>query len=108
MKMPSPKRDDKCREVFAMLSDYLNMELPPETCRELEAHLDSCELCQELTASFRGTMELCRGYRPSELSESLARDVREQILNSYLKVLEARRIAEEQDPPATHAANSKS
>ncbi len=37
--------DRRCRHIFAMLSDYLNAELPVKHCRDLERHLKSCEPC---------------------------------------------------------------
>lgn len=30
--MELPERTEKCKEIFALLSDYLNLELPPDAC----------------------------------------------------------------------------
>jgi hypothetical protein len=37
--MESDDRTEKCKEVFSLLSEYLNLELPPEACQEIETHL---------------------------------------------------------------------
>jgi hypothetical protein len=37
------ERADKCREVFSMLSEYLNLELPPDAWLALPAQPDLCD-----------------------------------------------------------------
>ena len=56
------KHEGNCQEVFALLSDYLNLELPPEACAEVEHHLAGCEPCVEFAESLRKTVDLCRQY----------------------------------------------
>ena len=81
---------DKCKEVFALLSDYLNLELPPDACTEIESHLAGCPPCIEFAESLRRTVELCRHYRPPE---PIGTQAREQLLDAYQKMLAARRTA---------------
>lgn len=81
---------DKCREVFALLSDYLNLELPPEACAEIESHIAGCAPCIEFADSLRKTVELCRQYRPTEMPEAIGQQAREQLLDAYRKTLAAR------------------
>ncbi|HUD98644.1 MAG TPA: zf-HC2 domain-containing protein [Bryobacteraceae bacterium] len=42
---------EECQRIFAALSEYLDLELPPEACRELEAHLAGCAPCIEFAES---------------------------------------------------------
>ena len=88
--MAQHQHTEKCRELFAMLSDYLNLELPPEACEEIEAHLAGCSPCVEFAESLRRTVELCRGYRPDEMPEPVSDDAREQLLAAWKKMLAAR------------------
>ena len=88
--MASHVHDEKCNEVFALLSDYLNLELPPDACAQIETHLAGCAPCIEFTESLRKTVELCRQYRPAELPETIGRQAREQLLGAYQKALDAR------------------
>jgi len=74
---------ESCREVFALLSEYLNLELPPDACRSIEEHLAGCEPCIEFVESLRKTVELCRSYRPGELPAPLASDAREKLMAAY-------------------------
>jgi len=77
------QHDENCRKMFALLSEYLDLELPAETCREMQAHLDGCAPCAEFTESLRKTIEMCRAYRSQEMPGPLALDLRQQLLNSY-------------------------
>jgi len=85
------EHDQRCKEVFALLSDYLNLELPPESCKQIETHLAGCPPCVEFAESLRKTVELCRRYRPSELPATLGNQARAQLLEAYEKMLAARK-----------------
>ncbi len=84
------EHNEKCKEMFSLLSEYLNLELPPEACQEIEAHLTGCSPCIDFAESLRHTVELCRSYRPIELPEPLAGKARAQLLEAYQKMLTAR------------------
>jgi RNA polymerase sigma-70 factor, ECF subfamily len=79
-----------CREIFAKLSEYIEFELPPEACREMEQHLARCPPCIEFTQSLRRTVELCRQYRPAEFPAPLAREARDRLEAAYRDMLAAR------------------
>jgi anti-sigma factor RsiW len=81
---------EKCKEVFALLSDYLNLELPPDACAQIENHLAGCAPCVEFAESLRKTVELCHRYQPAELPEPLGAEAREQLIQAYQKMLAAR------------------
>lgn len=55
--------DRRCKHIFAMLSDYLDAELPVKDCRELERHLEGCKPCLAYLESLRKTVEACRRYQ---------------------------------------------
>jgi len=85
------ERKEKCREVFTMLSEYLSLELPPDACEEMEAHIAGCPPCVEFTESLRKTIELCRQYKPAELPEPLGTNARVELLEAYKKMLGERK-----------------
>ena len=91
--MNSHDRTEACKEVFAVLSDYLDLELPPETCEEIKDHLAGCPPCIEFAESLRATIKLCRHYRPKELPAPMERQARERLLEAYKKMLAARRTS---------------
>jgi len=82
--------DENCKKMFAQLSEYLDLELPPDTCREMEAHMAGCSPCTEFTQSLRKTVELCRRYGAQELPEPIAQNARQKLLDAYQKMLAAR------------------
>ena len=93
IEMEPDQRTEKCKEIFSLLSDYLNLELPPDACQEIEAHLAGCPPCIEFAESLRRTVELCRSYRPTELPEPIGKQAREQLLDAYQEMLRARQGA---------------
>jgi len=89
---------DNCREVFALLSQYLDRELPPDVCRDIENHLAACPPCIEFVDSLRATVHLSRNYRPEDLPRPMADGVRTQLLNAYRKCREAALPSDEPSP----------
>lgn len=89
--MEPHSHDERCRRVFALLSEYLDVELPPEACQEIEAHIAGCPPCVEFADSLRKTVSLCRRYEPSEPPAPLKEEARTQLLDAYNKMLAARR-----------------
>ena len=93
--MEPHRHNERCKEVFALLSDYLNLELPPDACREIEAHIAGCEPCIEFTESLRKTVDLCRQYRSAEFPTPLWRRGQVSIDG---------RVQEDAGGPGQHAA----
>jgi len=81
---------ERCREIFALLSQYLDLELPPEACRDIEQHMAGCPPCVEFAESLRKTVEICRGYKPGVMPEPLSRGAREELERAWRKARAAR------------------
>ena len=77
----------ECKEIFALLSQYLDLELPPDACEKIRAHIEGCAPCVAFAESLRKTVELCRRYRPRELAEPAAKQAREQLWEAYRRVV---------------------
>jgi len=80
----------ECRRIFALLSEYLDAELPGDTCEEITAHLQGCPPCVEFLESLRKTVELCRAIQAGEQPGPLSQAVRRQLRALYQKALAAR------------------
>jgi RNA polymerase sigma-70 factor (ECF subfamily) len=52
-----------CKQIFALLSEYLDGQLPVKNCRELERHLQGCRPCIAYLESLKTTVEACRRYQ---------------------------------------------
>ena len=55
--------DRCCKQIFAMLSDFLDGELPEENCRQLQRHLKGCRPCIAYLETLKTTVKACRSYR---------------------------------------------
>jgi predicted anti-sigma-YlaC factor YlaD len=84
------KQPENCQDVLALLSDYLNLELPPEACGEIEHHLAECSPCEEFAESLRKTVDLCRAFEPRTMPGPLSAQAREQLEQAWKKMLSAR------------------
>jgi anti-sigma factor (TIGR02949 family) len=76
----------KCEELLGSLSAYIDGDLAPALCQELEKHLEGCENCRVVLNTTKRTIELV--HSPVEKSE-LPEDVRERLfkrlnLDDYL------------------------
>jgi hypothetical protein len=88
----SPSEDSAdCRQVLEWLSDYLNLELPPDACRQIEHHLSGCHPCEEFAESLRKTVDLCRQFQPQEMPQPISQSARAELLEAYQKMLRARK-----------------
>lgn len=76
-----------CEELLGSLSSYIDGDLAPGLCQELEKHLEGCDDCRVVLNTTRRTIELV--HSPVEKSD-LPEDVRERLfkrlsLDDYLK-----------------------
>jgi anti-sigma factor (TIGR02949 family) len=75
-----------CEELLGSLSEYIDGELNPELCLELEKHLAGCDNCRVVLNTTRRTIDLV--HAPLEKLD-VPEDVRERLfkrlnLNDYL------------------------
>jgi len=71
--------DRRCKRVFAMLSDYLDAELPVKKCDDLERHLKGCKPCLAYLESLKNTVQACRRYKVRAIPPP-SKKVRESLL----------------------------
>ncbi len=83
----------ECKEVFAILSQYLDHELPDEVCAEIDAHISGCPPCVKFVESLKKSVDLCRDCKEIEKPGPLPEAARAQLFAAYQKALEARRQA---------------
>ena len=76
----------KCEELLVSLSAYIDGDLAPELCQELEKHLEGCDNCRVVLNTTRRTIDLV--HSPVEKMD-LPEGVRERLfkrlnLDDYL------------------------
>ena len=95
--------ENECARVFALLSEYLDHELPAVTCDELEQHLGDCPQCVQFVRSLRRSIELCRQYGGCRSLTQLNPNVMDGLRSAYAEMLSKRRRSQE-DPSGTRDA----
>ena len=79
-----------CARIFELLSEYLDHELPPATCQQLESHLHGCPECVEFVRSLKRSMELCRQLGSCRPPAPLAPEALAGLRDAYRKMLARR------------------
>ncbi len=82
-------RSDRCKRIFAGLSDYLDGQLDHFSCEEIEAHLNGCEPCKKFLRSLEETIKRCEESPADCPDEETAAWLRKQLLATYSRALAA-------------------
>lgn len=61
----------KCGDFIGDLGDYLDGEVAPELCEEIEKHIGQCENCRIMVDTLKQTVSLCREGRREQLPPKL-------------------------------------
>lgn len=78
----------KCAEYLQDLNDYLDGQLDPTLCAEIEKHVGECPNCKLMIDSLKMTVKLCRESGqceelPAEFSERLNQALRERWAKKF-------------------------
>jgi RNA polymerase sigma-70 factor (ECF subfamily) len=84
-------KPSECKDIFAILSQYLDRELPEEICHDIDAHIAGCPPCVQFVESLRKTVGLCRSFQSSEAPGPLPDTARDELLAAYHRMVAARR-----------------
>ncbi len=57
-------RPQRCRRLFAALSDYMDGIVDDAVCQEMDLHLHDCEPCQAFLSSLKQAVQQCRSFAP--------------------------------------------
>ncbi len=60
-----------CRELAAHLSEFLDQELDPELCAQIQAHLEACGRCRVVVNTLRKTIQIYQQIEVQPLPEAL-------------------------------------
>jgi len=86
--------DSDCAGVFALLSEYLDQDLSPATCRELEEHLHGCPECIQFVESLKRSIELCHNYGDCLTVRDVDPEKMADLRRAYREMLARRRGSE--------------
>lgn len=75
-----------CSSIFALLSEYLDRDLPVADCEELEQHIQSCEPCVAFVDSLKKSVALGKSYAPDTEVPPLSPETKRLLLDAYKKI----------------------
>ena len=81
-------RSQRCRRLFAALSDYMDGVIDDAVCEEMDLHLNDCRPCQAFLSSLKNAVEQCRSYAPRYDSKR-ADQLRRELLPKYQQAVAA-------------------
>lgn len=84
------QHDERCKELFAMLSEYVDGELPAETCAEIERHFAGCPPCVEFIANFKKSIRLTQSWGATGESVCISPEKRAELENAWRRALQRR------------------
>ncbi|MEZ5358043.1 MAG: zf-HC2 domain-containing protein [Candidatus Zixiibacteriota bacterium] len=71
-----------CHDMLGKMSDYIDGELDPELCAELEKHIDGCNNCRLMVDTMKMTVKLCKDGScedlPQEIQEKFQKKLAER------------------------------
>jgi anti-sigma factor RsiW len=70
-----------CRELIALLADYLEASLSPEVIAQLERHLGDCAPCVAYLNTYRRTREVAADAGRVEMPEEMKARLRAFLLD---------------------------
>lgn len=83
--------DNDCTRIFALLSEYLDGELPPMTCADFEAHFRGCPECIQFLDSLKRSRDLCHQFGKSVAGPPADDAVMANFRQAYRNMLARRR-----------------
>jgi len=87
--------ESDCGRVFALLSEYLDRELAPATCEELEAHLGGCPECIQFVQSLKRSVQLCRQFGECQTAPPIVPEAMACFRRAYQEMLARRSSSQE-------------
>ncbi len=80
-------KHSECKDVFALLSQYLDEELPDDVCHDIQSHISGCPSCVEFIESLKKSISLCRSCQSMDQPGALPETDRQKLLEVYQRAL---------------------
>ena len=82
--------DIDCKQITELLSEYLDNDLPADSCQEMERHIQNCRECVEFVNGLKESIRLCREYRLADKPTPLTVETKQRLMDAYRRMLAAR------------------
>lgn len=86
MKRTDPHHShENCIALFELLSEYIDRELDPPTCKDIEVHIQSCKPCQVCLDTLKKTVALCKNIERRQVPEAFSMKLKKAIFDQVKK-----------------------
>lgn len=82
--------DPTCLEVFEKLSEYLDGELSPQDCAEIQEHIKDCEPCVDFVESLKKSIQASHELRPDQPVRKLDAATQQKLKAAWQAALRRR------------------
>ncbi len=70
---------DTCPDIVETYSRYLESDIGPEVCKEMEQHVEACATCRHTCDSLKRTLSLCQSLPDLEVPAEVQRAIRASL-----------------------------
>lgn len=74
-----------CHDMLGKMSDYLDGDLDPDLCAELEKHISDCNNCKLMVNTMKMTVQLCKDGACEDLPEEFQAKFQEKLAERWKK-----------------------
>lgn len=74
---------EDCKKNFEMISEYLDGELGPDVCQQIEQHLMECPECQDCFDALKKSIALCRNSTREEIPQDMRERLRSKLKDCF-------------------------
>ena len=74
---------EDCKKNFERISEYLDGELAPDICRQIEQHLMECPECQDCFDALKKSIALCRKSTREEIPQDMRERLRKRLRDCF-------------------------
>ncbi len=70
----------ECRKLLSELSNYIDHDIDPAICEQIEKHIDGCSPCQVFIETLRDTVRIFKENCPQkDVPEEAKKKLREKL-----------------------------
>ena len=74
---------EECKKNFERISEYLDGELGPDDCQQIEQHLKACPECRDCFDALKKTIDLCRKSAREEIPGDMRKRLRSKLRDCF-------------------------
>ena len=75
---------ERCPDVVTLFSRYLEEEISPDLCAQMEQHIKECEACRDVCDSLKYTLKLCAQSPTADVPKDVQQSVHDAV-QAFLK-----------------------